>query len=152
ANCDGNSGPRRWIGTASTLACLAETLGMILPGSAAIPAVHADRLRIAELTGAQAVRLAESGAVPHEIVTREALENAVRVLLAIAGSMSGVINLAAIAGRLGLTLDLHHLNALSDSTPVLVNLKPTGEHYMEDLHAAGGVGAVLRELKQLLLL
>src|SRR6266699_7165073 len=138
------------MGTASTMACIAETLGLSLPGSAAAPAVHADRLRIAELTGAQAVRLAESGSVPHQIVTREALENAVRVLLAIGGSTNGVIHLAAIAGRLGLTLDLHHLNALSDSTPVLVNLKPTGQHYMEDLHAAGGVGAVLQELKPLL--
>lgn len=138
------------MGTASTMACLAETLGMSLPGSAAIPAVHADRLRIAELTGAQAVRLAESGTEPSQIVTREALENAVRVLLAIGGSTNGVIHLAAIAGRLGLNLDLHHLNALSDSTPVLVNLKPTGQHYMEDLHAAGGVGAVLQELKPLL--
>src|SRR5262244_2542190 len=138
------------MGTASTMACLAETLGMSLPGSAAIPAVHADRLRIAELTGAQAVRLAESGSVPRQIVTREALENAVRVLLAIGGSTNGVIHLAAIAGRVGSTLDLHHLNALSDSTPVLVNLKPTGQHYMEDLHAAGGLGAVLQELKPLL--
>src|SRR5439155_26234355 len=66
------------------------------------------------------------------------------------GSTNGVIHLAAIAGRVGLTLDLHHLNALSASTPVLVNLKPTGQHYMEDLHAAGGVSAVLQELKPLL--
>jgi dihydroxy-acid dehydratase len=83
-------------------------------------------------------------------VTRDALENAVRILLAIGGSTNGVIHLAAIAGRLGLNFDLRHLNALSDSTPVLVNLKPTGQHYMEDLHAAGGVGAVLQELKPLL--
>ena len=83
-------------------------------------------------------------------MTRESLENAVRVLLAIGGSTNGVVHLAAIAGRAGLTLDLHHLNALSDSTPVLVNLKPTGQHYMEDLHAAGGLGAVLQELKPLL--
>ena len=138
------------MGTASTMACIAETLGLSLPGGAAIPAVHADRLRMAELTGAQAVRLAESDCVPHQIVTREALENAVRVLLAIGGSTNGVIHLAAIAGRVGLTLDLHHLNALSDSTPVLVNLKPTGQHYMEDLHAAGGLGAVLQELKPML--
>jgi dihydroxy-acid dehydratase len=138
------------MGTASTMACIAETLGMCLPGSAAIPAVHADRLRIAESTGARAVRLAESGTTPSQIVTREAIENAVRILLAIGGSTNGVIHLAAIAGRLGLSVDLHHLNALSESTPVLVNLKPTGQHYMEDLHAAGGVGAVLEELKPLL--
>jgi dihydroxy-acid dehydratase len=138
------------MGTASTMACLAEALGMALPGSAAIPAVHADRLRVAEATGARAVRLAEAGTTPADILTPGAIENATRVLLAIGGSTNGVIHLAAIAGRLGLGLDLHHLNALSDSTPVIVNLKPTGQHYMEDLHAAGGLTAVLHELKPLL--
>jgi len=135
------------MGTASTMACLAEALGMCLPGSAAVPAVHADRLRIAEATGAEAVRLAASELTPDRIVTRESLENALAVLLAIGGSTNAVIHLAAIAGRIGLPIDLHHLNALSASTPVLVNLKPTGQHYMEDFHAAGGVGAVLHELK-----
>jgi dihydroxy-acid dehydratase len=135
------------MGTASTMACLAETLGMCLPGSAAVPAVHADRLRIAEATGAEAVRLAASELTPDRIVTRESLENALKVLLAIGGSTNAVIHLAAIAGRIGLPIDLHHLNALSASTPVLVNLKPTGQHYMEDFHAAGGVGAVLHELQ-----
>ena len=135
------------MGTASTMACLAEALGMCLPGSAAVPAVHADRLRIAEATGAEAVRLAASELTPDHIVTRESLENALTVLLAIGGSTNAVIHLAAIAGRIGLPIDLHHLNALSASTPVLVNLKPTGQHYMEDFHAAGGVGAVLNELK-----
>jgi len=135
------------MGTASTMACLAEALGMCLPGSAAVPAVHADRLRIAEATGAEAVRLAASALTPDRIVTRESLENALTVLLAIGGSTNAVIHLAAIAGRIGLPIDLHHLNALSASTPVLVNLKPTGQHYMEDFHAAGGVGAVLHELK-----
>ena len=135
------------MGTASTMACLAEALGMCLPGSAAVPAVHADRLRIAEATGAEAVRLAASELTPDRIVTRESLENALAVLLAIGGSTNAVIHLAAIAGRIGLPIDLHHLNALSASTPVLVNLKPTGQHYMEDFHEAGGVGAVLHELK-----
>jgi len=135
------------MGTASTMACLAEALGMCLPGSAAVPAVHADRLRIAEATGAEAVQLAASALTPDRIVTRESLENALTVLLAIGGSTNAVIHLAAIAGRIGLPIDLHHLNALSASTPVLVNLKPTGQHYMEDFHAAGGVGAVLHELK-----
>ncbi len=135
------------MGTASTMACLAEPLGMCLPGSAAVPAVHADRLRIAEATGAEAVRLAGSELIPDRIVTRESLENALKMLLAISGATNAIIHLAAIAGRVGLTIDLHHLNALSASTPVLVNLKPTGQHYMEDFHAAGGVGAVLHELK-----
>ena len=138
------------MGTASTMACLSEALGISLPGSAAVPAVHADRLRIAEASGAQAVRLAASGLTLNQIVTRESIENALRVLLAIGGSTNAVIHLAAIAGRVGLSVDLQHLNRLSESTPILVNLKPTGQHYMEDFHAAGGVGAVLQELKPLL--
>jgi dihydroxyacid dehydratase/phosphogluconate dehydratase len=138
------------MGTASTMACLAEALGMSVPGSAAAPAVHADRLRLAEATGARAVQLAASGLRPERVVTRESIENALRVLLAIGGSTNAVIHLAAIAGRVGLSIDLRHFNALSESTPVLVNLKPTGQHYMEDFHAAGGMGAVLDELKQLL--
>ena len=133
------------MGTASTMACLSEALGVSLPGSAAVPAVHADRLRIAEASGMQAVRLAASGLTLNQIVTRESIENALRVLLAIGGSTNAVIHLAAIAGRVGLSVDLHHLNRLSESTPILVNLKPTGQHYMEDFHAAGGVGAVLQE-------
>ena len=138
------------MGTASTMACLAEALGLSLPGSAAIPAVHADRLRMAEATGAAAVRLSSVETGPDQIVTAENIENAIRVLLAIGGSTNAVIHLAAIAGRVGLPLDLARLNELSDSTPVLVDLKPTGQHYMEDFHAAGGVGAVLHELRPLL--
>jgi len=138
------------MGTASTMACLSEALGMSLPGSAAVPAVHADRLRMAEATGVEAVRLAASGIAPAQIITARSLDNALRMLLAIGGSTNGVIHLAAIAGRVGVNFDLRHLNTLSESTPVLVNLKPTGEHYMEDFHAAGGVGAVLRELTPLL--
>ena len=138
------------MGTASTMACISETLGMTMPDSAAAPAVHADRLRIAEATGTEAVRLAHSEIAPSAIITGDAIENATRMLLAIGGSTNGVIHLAAIAGRVGLQLDLRALNALSESTPVLVNLKPTGEHYMEDFHAAGGVHAVLQELEPLL--
>ncbi len=135
------------MGTASTMACLAEALGMSLPGTAAIPAVHADRLRAAEATGARAVALVGSGLTPRRILTREAVENALRVLLALGGSTNAVIHLAAIAGRAGLPLSLARLNELSDTTPVLVDLKPTGDHYMEDFFAAGGLGAVLRELR-----
>jgi dihydroxy-acid dehydratase len=138
------------MGTASTMACIIESLGISLPGSAAIPAVHADRLRAAEASGAEAVRLAASNLTPDQIVTRESIDNAIRVLLAIGGSTNAVIHLAAIAGRVGLGVDLKHLNDLSETTPVLVNLKPTGQHYMEDFNAAGGVGAVLHELKDLL--
>src|SRR5438132_2052243 len=138
------------MGTASTMAALAETLGMALPGTAAIPAVHADRLRAAEASGRQAVALATAGLRPSRIMTAKAIENALRVLLAIGGSTNALIHLTAIAGRVGVPVSLTRLNELSDSTPVLVDLKPTGQHYMSDLHAAGGVGAVLRELKPLL--
>jgi len=139
------------MGTASTMAAIAEALGMTLPGTAAIPAVHADRLRAAEATGARAVALARSELTPDKIITAGAIENAARVLLALGGSTNGVIHLAAIAGRLGLKLDLKRLNELSDTTPVLAAVKPVGaEFYMEDFFAAGGIGAVLRELKPLL--
>jgi dihydroxy-acid dehydratase len=135
------------MGTASTMACLAEALGMSLPGTAAIPAVHADRLRAAEASGETAVRLIANPIRPNQIITRKSVENALRVLLALGGSTNAIIHLTAIAGRLGIGVPLSWLNELSDSTPVLVNLKPVGEYYMEDFFAAGGIGAVLRELK-----
>src|ERR671922_1955558 len=138
------------MGTASTMASFAEALGMAFPGTAAIPAVHADRLRAAEASGARAVELAKNPLRPSTIITAKSVENALRVLLAIGGSTNAIIHLTAIAGRAGVHIDLRRLNELSDSTPVLVDLKPTGQHYMSDLHAAGGVGAVLRELKPLL--
>jgi dihydroxy-acid dehydratase len=138
------------MGTASTMASIAETLGMALPGTAAIPAVHADRLRAAEASGRQAVALAAAKLRPSTIITAKSVENALRVLLAIGGSTNAIIHLTAIAGRVGVPISLKRLNELSDSTPVLVDLKPTGQHYMSDLHAAGGVGAVLRELRPLL--
>jgi len=138
------------MGTASTMASIAEALGMALPGSAAIPAVHADRLRAAEASGRRAVELAKAPVRPSQIINAKSVENAVRVLLAIGGSTNALVHLTAIAGRAGLGIDLRKLNSLSDSTPVLVDLKPTGSHYMSDLYAAGGLGAVLRELKPLL--
>ena len=138
------------MGTASTMACIAEALGMILPGTAAIPAVHADRLRAAEATGAAAVKLIGSDRTPDRIVNAKSVENALRVLLALGGSTNAVIHLTAIAGRAGVKVTLEQLNELSDTTPVLVNLKPVGNGYMEDFFAAGGMGALLRELKPLL--
>jgi dihydroxy-acid dehydratase len=138
------------MGTASTMACIAETLGMALPGTAAIPAVHADRLVAAEASGTLAVRLATHPIVPREVITPKSVENALRILLALGGSTNALVHLTAIAGRLGIGIDYDRLNAISDETPVLVDLKPVGEGYMEDLHAAGGVGAVLRELQPLL--
>jgi dihydroxy-acid dehydratase len=138
------------MGTASTMASIAEALGMALPGTAAIPAVHADRLRAAEASGRRAVELAASPIRPSEVITEKSVENALRVLLAIGGSTNAIIHLTAIAGRAGIGVSLKRLNEISDSTPVLVDLKPTGQHYMSDLYAAGGVGAVMRELKPLL--
>ncbi len=144
------SGTCAVMGTASTMASLAEAIGMMPAGSSAIPAVDADRLRIAEETGRIAVSLIGTEKTPKTIITDKALENGLRILMAIGGSTNAIIHLAAIAGRLGLTIDLKRMNEISDTTPVLVDLKPTGSAYMEDLHAAGGIPAVMRELRHLL--
>jgi dihydroxy-acid dehydratase len=138
------------MGTASTMACIAEALGMALHGSAAIPAVHADRLRCAEATGRRAAELVGSSLTPARIVTPAAVENAMRVLLALSGSTNALIHLTAIAGRRGIPVAYERLNELATTTPVLVDLKPVGDGYMEDFFAAGGMPAVLRELMPLL--
>ncbi len=138
------------MGTASTMACIAETLGMSLPGTAAIPAVNAHRLVAAEQTGTAAVRLLTSRITPSQVITAKSVENALRVLMCIGGSTNAIVHLTAIAGRLGIRISMDRLNQISDETPVLVDLKPVGEGYMEDFYAAGGIGAVLRELKPLL--
>src|ERR1700732_2708872 len=138
------------MGTASTMACLAEALGVLLPGTAAIPAVHADRLRAAEATGMAAGKLIGSTRTPERIINKKSVENALRVLLALGGSTNAVIHLTAIAGRAGIKVSLEAINRLWELTPVLVNLKPVGNGYMEDFHASGGMGALLRELKPLL--
>jgi len=139
------------MGTASTMACVAEALGMTLPDTAAIPAVHADRIRAAEATGVRAVEMiGAKGPRPAEIITEKSVENALRVLLAIGGSTNAIIHLTAVAGRRGIVISLERLNRLSDETPVLLDLKPTGSHYMQDFHAAGGMSALLAELKDLL--
>ena len=135
------------MGTASTVACMTEALGMSLPGTATVPATHADRLRAAEATGAAAVRLAVGGPKPSEIMTPTAFRNAMIVLQAIGGSTNGVIHFAAVAGRVGLTLDMEEFDALGRQVPVLVDLKPSGQHYMEHFHWAGGVPRLLRELR-----
>ena len=138
------------MGTASTMACIGEALGLIPLGHGSIPAVHADRLRAAEEAGALAVRLIENPIRPSDIITEQSVENALRVLLALGGSTNALIHLTAVAGRAGVKIDLHRLNELSDTTPVLVDLKPTGEGYMEDFHAAGAMPALLWELRHLL--
>ena len=138
------------MGTASTMACMTEAMGMMLPGGASIPAVHADRLRHAEQAGARAMALAREHLVPSRIMTEKSLANALRVLLAIGGSTNGLLHLAAIAGRLGIEIDMEAFDAMGGETPVLIDLKPTGNAYMDDLHAAGGMATVLRELEPLL--
>ncbi len=138
------------MGTASTMACIAEALGMTVPGGASPPAVTADRIRIAEETGAQAVKIAQTQLTIDQIINGDSLENAMRVLLAIGGSTNGIVHLAAIAGRVGLEIDMHALDRMGRETPVLLDLKPSGSHYMEDFHRAGGMATLLRELKPLL--
>ena len=138
------------MGTASTMACIAEVLGIALPGTAAIPAVHSARLLAAEASGRAAMALTQTPITPRQVITERSVENALRVLMAVGGSTNAVIHLTAVAGRAGVKITYDQLNRISDETPVLVDLKPVGEGYMEDLFAAGGVGAVLRELKPLL--
>ncbi len=138
------------MGTASTMACIVEALGMTVPGGASPPAVTADRIRIAEETGARAVQMAKDRLTIDRILTPAAFENAMRVLLAIGGSTNGIVHLAAIAGRMGLEIDMEALDRMGRETPVLLDLKPSGQHYMEDFHAAGGMATLLRELKPLL--
>lgn len=138
------------MGTASTMACVAEALGMTLPGGASPPAVTAERIRIAEATGAQAVAMARAGLTIDQILTPAAFENALRVLLAIGGSTNAIVHLTAIAGRMGIAIDLAAFDRMGTETPVLLDLKPSGQHYMEDFDAAGGMATLLRELKPLL--
>jgi dihydroxy-acid dehydratase len=138
------------MGTASTMACLVEALGLCVSGGASPPAVSADRMRVAERSGAVAVQTARRRLTIDKILTEQAFENALRVLLAIGGSTNAIVHLAAIAGRCGLELDLDALDRMGRETPLLVDLKPSGMHYMEDFHAAGGMTTLLRELRSLL--
>jgi dihydroxy-acid dehydratase len=138
------------MGTASTMASLVEALGMCLPGTASIPAVDAARVRAAEATGARAVELAQGGPAPAEILTAEAFDNAITLLMAIGGGTNAVIHLLALAGRVGVPLTLERFHQLSQRTPLLANVRPSGEHLVEQLHRAGGIRAVLHELAPLL--
>ncbi len=138
------------MGTASTMACVTEALGMMLPGGACTPAVMSERMRNAEATGARAVAIGKEGLTPDKIMTPDAFENALRMLLTIGGSTNAIVHLTAMAGRLGIEIDLEAFDRLGAKTPVLVDLKPTGQHYMEDLEKAGGVVTILRELRPLL--
>jgi len=136
------------MGTASTMASLAETLGFTLPGAATAPAVSSDRIRLAEATGTRAVEMAKAGGpTPRQIMTKAALRNAAVVLQAICGSTNAIVHLAAMAGRAGLAFDLHEFDRIGREVPVLLNLKPAGNYFMEDFHAGGGLPALWRRLR-----
>jgi len=139
------------MGTASTIACMVEAAGLSLPGTAAAPAVTAERFRLSELTGRRAVELGKTASEgrfsPSTILSPEAMTNALVVLHAIGGSTNALIHFTAIAARLGIKLDLEHFDRLGRDIPVLVDLKPSGSHYMEHLYEDGGLMGVLRELK-----
>ncbi len=138
------------MGTASTMASVAEVLGMTLPGAASIPAADSRRLAAAEATGRRVVKIVEEDLRPSRILTLPAFENAIRAIVALGGSTNAVIHLIAIAGRLGIRLPLDLFDALARSTPVIANLQPAGTYLMEDFFYAGGVQAVLREIFPLL--
>jgi dihydroxy-acid dehydratase len=139
------------MGTASTMASMAEALGMTLPGNAAIPAADSRRLALAEMTGRRAVEMATAGGPkPSDMLTAAAFDNAIRALMAIGGSTNAVIHLLALAGRVGVPLSLERFDALSRTTPFLLNLRPSGKYLMEDFYYAGGLPVVLKELLPLL--
>ncbi|TXN61749.1 IlvD/Edd family dehydratase [Methylobacterium sp. WL6] len=139
------------MGTASTMACIAEALGLSLPMSATIPAPHAERIRLAEASGRRAAEMAVSGGPrPSELLTPDAFRNAQVVLQAIGGSTNGLIHLTAIANRTPHGIDLDAFDRLGRAVPVLVDLKPSGDHYMEHFHHAGGVPKLMAQLGDLI--
>ncbi len=139
------------MGTASTMTSIAEALGMSLPGTASIPAVDARRAAAAEASGRRAVEMAlEGGPRPSEVMTAEAFDNAITLLMSIGGSTNAVIHLLALAGRMGVDLQLDRFDEISRRTPILTNVRPSGTHLVENLFHAGGIPAVMRELLPLL--
>ena len=145
-----SSGHCMVMGTASTMASLAEAMGMMLPGCAAIPAPDSRRRAIAELTGRRIVEMAREGLRPSRILTREAFENAITTCMALGGSTNAIVHLIAIAGRLGIEITLDDFDRISRRTPFLANIKPSGEYLMEEFFHAGGIPAVMREILPLL--
>jgi dihydroxy-acid dehydratase len=135
------------MGTASTMSALAEALGMMLPGTSTINATDARRLSAAEESGHGIVELAEQGIRPSDIMTPQAFDNAIRVCMALGGSTNAIIHLVAIAGRLGIDLPLRRFDEIGRTIPCLANLKPSGKYLVEELHAAGGVPAVMKEIE-----
>jgi dihydroxy-acid dehydratase len=144
------SGACNVMGTASTMSALAEGLGMMLPGSSTFPPGDPGRIRVAEESGRRIVALVERDLKPSDIMTEAAFDNAIRLLMALGGSTNAIIHLTAIAGRLGINLDLERFDRLSRTTPCLADLKPSGQHLIHALHGAGGVPAVMKEIESLL--
>ena len=138
------------MGTASTMNSLLEALGIALPGNGAIPAVDSRRMQLAEQAGRRIVTLAHEGLRPSQVITRRAMENAITLLCALGGSTNAVVHLPAIAGRLGIELPLNLFDEISRRTPLIANLRPSGQFQMEDLFYAGGIPAVLKQLLPLL--
>ena len=138
------------MGTASTMAAMAEALGMTLPGAADVPAVDARRKALSEESGTRIVAMAKEDLRPSRVMTREAFENAIRVLMSIGGSTNAIVHLVAIAGRLGIPLPLARFDEISRATPLIADIKPSGKFLMEDLFNAGGLAAVIKELLPLL--
>jgi len=144
-----SSGTCAVMGTASTIACMVETMGLCLPDASCVPAVYAERLKLAEQTGEVAAKIANKKIKKIKKINENDIYNALVVLLALGGSTNAIVHITAIAGRAGVKIDLKKFNQISNKTPVLVNLKPTGSFYMEDFYHAGGMNVVLKELKSL---
>lgn len=138
------------MGTASSMACMVESLGLTLPGNAAIPAADARRKTFAQLSGLRIVEMVKEDLKPSDILTKAAFENAIKVNAAIGGSTNFVVHLLAIAGRVGVPLALEEFDRLCSDVPMIVNLEPSGKYFMEDLYYAGGLPAVMRELDKFL--
>jgi L-arabonate dehydrase len=138
------------MGTASTMACVVEALGMTLPGAAAIPAPDSRRVATAQRAGQRIVAMVDEGLRPSDVLDRQAFENAIKVNAAVSGSTNAVVHLLALAGRAGVSLDLNDFQRLTDEVPVLVDIMPSGRFLMEDFYYAGGVPQVMVELGDLL--
>jgi dihydroxy-acid dehydratase len=145
--CSGSCGP---MGTANTMQCMAEALGMALPGSACIPAATAEIYRKAEESGRKIVELLKEDIKPRDIMNERSLENAMKVLMALGGSTNAVIHLIAIARQLDIQLPLERFDEISRKTPYLVDVKPSGRHAATDFHNAGGVPALMKQLEPIL--
>jgi dihydroxy-acid dehydratase len=145
-----SSGHCAVMGTASTMACMVESLGLSLPGNAAIPAADARRKVLAQLSGLRIVEMVKEDLKLSDVLTRNAFENAIIANAAVGGSTNFIIHLLAIAGRIGVELSLDDFNNLTAGIPLLANLQPSGAYFMEDLYYAGGLPAVLKELETVL--